>query len=344
MDKVNFQDVGIVPMFAVNGPEIQFGISIFGVSVATLAVGLALLTGLAFSRHGLRETTLLGPWAWSLIAAGALLACETAVLLYHPGSGVLPNWLIVARFSAFTATFCPTMALMGARRPQSREWKYVVLCLWLILALPAGWSALVRPGRFSIEPIWAVFLLILIVVGSCNYLFTRYWCSSLLYGAGQVALVFNHLPWFSAPAPSHMIATPNDAGGGLFAPLAAAAAFTVALAVAYRVAQRPASRDNSASPENLAPLDRLWLDFRDTFGAVWALRVAQRTNAAAAMYNWNIVLRWDGLHLDQPESESSAASDGEAISKDTVQAVEHNLRGLLRRFVSQAWIDERLSE
>ncbi len=71
MGKVNFQDVGIVPMFAVNGPEIQFGISIFGVSVATLAVGLALLTGLAFSRHGLRETTLLGPWAWSLIAAGA---------------------------------------------------------------------------------------------------------------------------------------------------------------------------------------------------------------------------------------------------------------------------------
>ena len=45
----------------------------------------------------------------------------------------------------------------------------------------------------------------------------------------------------------------------------------------------------------LAGIDRVWLDFRDAFGVVWALCIEQRVNASAAMYGWPVVLNWTGF-------------------------------------------------
>ncbi len=80
-------------------------------------------------------------------------------------------------------------------------------------------------------------------------------------------------------------------------------------------------------------LDRVWLDFRDAFGAVWGLRVMERMNASAAMLGWPVTLSWQGFLANEPG----------AGNVETPQIVEDSLRTLLRRFVSPAWIDERLA-
>ena len=74
------------------------------------------------------------------------------------------------------------------------------------------------------------------------------------------------------------------------------------------------------------PLDRLWLDFRDLVGTLWALRVAERINTASAQCGWSARLGWHGWTLDGPPP----------------AAMERSLRMLLRRFVSPQWIDQRL--
>ncbi len=305
-------------------------------ALAAATVGLAMLVGLLFSRRPLIGTTLTSSWIWSLLAVGALAGCE----LLAAAGGVdtqRSGWLAPLRFTAFTGTFCPMMALFGARRPQNREWKYIVGCLWIVLALPAGRALLFRPGPFYLEPVWAFFLLSLIGAGSGNYLGTRYWPCSVLYASGQLLLIANYLPWLAGRLDHQGLAgrSPTWATGiSLAGILCLAAALAAAHLIAFR-RRLPSPRKK--------PLDRLWIDFRDTFGAVWALRVAQRTNAAAVMYNWNMVLHWDGFHpADPARPDLPRCADLETA--DTTRAVERNLRSLLRRFVSPEWIDQRLVE
>jgi hypothetical protein len=75
----------------------------------------------------------------------------------------------------------------------------------------------------------------------------------------------------------------------------------------------------------------IWLDFRDSFGLLWSLRVQERLNATATQHGWKTELSWDGFR----PAEESAAQRGELRAA---------LRGLLRRFVSGAWIARRLDE
>jgi hypothetical protein len=184
--------------------------------------------------------------------------------------------------------------------------------LWLILSLPSvEW--LLFGGIEELHPARFWFLAILIVMGALNGLLTRYWPSSLLTAGAQGALIAPHL---------EVSAQVFDPGGG---PLVALALF----ALAWGLVARQWPRRGRAS----LPLDRVWLDFRDDFGAVWALRVAQRLNESAARYDWPLVLDWRGF----------AGRDGKPV--DLVPpAVDDSLRTLLRRFVSPRWIDERLSE
>jgi len=81
------------------------------------------------------------------------------------------------------------------------------------------------------------------------------------------------------------------------------------------------------------PLSRVWLDFRDDFGAVWGLRVMERMNASSTMYDWPLVLSWSGL----------VPRDDLTDVFEAPPALEDSLRTLLRRFVSREWIDERMA-
>ena len=68
-----------------------------------------------------------------------------------------------------------------------------------------------------------------------------------------------------------------------------------------------------ASPEN-----KLWLRFRDAYGAVWALRIAQRVNDTARQQDWDGRLTWSGLE-----------GNGE---------LRNCLTKLLRPFVGPPWL------
>jgi hypothetical protein len=276
-----------------------------------VALGIASLLGtaglgvLAWQLPRLRGTTLTAPWGWSLFALVCWWLGEAVITMVSRE----PAWVTPARFAIAMITFCPTMALLGAKRPQHRGWQLIVLSLWLVLSLPSvEW--LLDGGVVEIHSARLWFLFVLIGTGAVNGMATRYWLSSLLYGAGQAALV----------APFFLTSPQTVAGWWPYVGMAAIvlAWWLIALGV-------PRRRTAGAS------LDRVWLDFRDAFGLAWSLRVAERMNASARMYDWPVELSWRGF---VPRASQRPVNPP--------HAVEDSLRTLLRRFVSSRWIDDRI--
>jgi hypothetical protein len=271
-------------------------------------IGSAGLGALGWRWPKLSGTTLVAPWVWSLVALVSLAATEIVIAM---AASPAPEWAAPLRFAAAVSTVCPAMALLGAKRPQNRGWQLVVLSLWAILSLPSiEW--LLFGGPREIHPARFWFLVVLVGASALNGLGTRFWLSSLLFCAGQLALL----------APFLFVQT---ALLGLGAPLWGMAA----LVLAWLLIAAELPRSEPAA----LPLDRVWLDFRDALGVVWALRIMERVNASARMYDWPVTLTWSGFR--PCNSDETAAMPA---------AVEENLRTLLRRFVSPAWIDARLGK
>ena len=251
----------------------------------------------------LRGTTLVAPAVWAIVALTviATLAVVAPVsTLFLPQDRVLRwHWYVAA-----TATFCPPMALFGAKRPQNQMWQFIVISLWFVLLMPALSQEIARGGgtTLGLDPVRSWFLNILVLMVALNYLPTRFAVSSLLFTAAQVCLLMDFLP--------------------LTVPLALCVGAILLVAL------------KRAPLRTVPPLDRLWLDFRDAFGAVWALRIQQRVNQSAEMYDWKLRLDWRGF----------TPLEGNKIPPSTEKAVRDNLNNLLRRFVSPQWIAERLGQ
>jgi hypothetical protein len=262
---------------------------------------------LLIARRRLAGTTMVAPGAWALVSIVSIVAIETAIYLL--GDGISLSNREALRWTATCSTLCPMMAQLGAKRPQNRAWQWIVLSLWVILALPAGESLLLGRGVQISTARW-VFTWALVAIGFLNMLPTRYWLSALLVAAGQSVLLLGY---------ARGTADGATIGMGLFA---------IAAVAAYWSAGR--GRDTET------PLDRAWLDFRDMFGVVWAVRIAEQLNKSSAMHDWNVAARWDGLF---------DAKSGEPVTglmQETAGAIERSLRTQLRRFVSPAWLDARL--
>ncbi len=254
----------------------------------------------------IRGTTLVAPWVWASISLVTLTAVELSLTAIGDPA---PTWAPAARYAAAMSTFTPIMALLGAKRPQDRGWQWIVLTLWLILCQPAG-EWLLFGGVAEIHPARFWFQMILVVVGATNGLGTRNWLASALYCGGQILLL---LPFHSADPP---IAASSAAFWGL------AGVFLSAVSITATGASQRESRGS---------LDRVWLDFRDEFGVVWALRIVERVNASAKMYDWPVQLTWQGFR------------ERESTQTEVPPLVEESFRTLLRRFVSAEWLDERLA-
>lgn len=280
------------------------------------SVGLLVLAA-AWSR--LAGLTLRGSWSW---LAAFWLALAAAEILIHTNTSDIgePTWSGAARYIAAIGVFCPVMSVLGAKRPQHGAWHFVVGSLWVVLALPAMEVLVLHPGQeLFIHDARAWFLTILIGMGTLHLLMTRFWVSGLLCGFGQLALLGAHLPL-------GLISSEwNRPGWG-------SAWGVVALATAMSIAWLTRARPVDSR------WDRAWIDFRDMYGVLWALRVAHRVNEAAAINDWPIELRWSGF-VNTP---SGAAMDEPPT--EIVQPLKNCLRSLLRRFVSSQWINDRLED
>ncbi|MBI1902107.1 MAG: hypothetical protein HYS13_13475 [Planctomycetia bacterium] len=285
-----------------------------------IAAGWALAAAAALwrSRRRYAGTTLIAPIAWGCAALLVLAGVEVAsAFQWAPRES-----LSCLRYLATCGTFAPGMALLGAKRPQDRAWQFVVLTLLAVLALPVVQSWAISRGEFQVHAAMRWLLIVpLLALGILNGLPTRHSWIVLFGGAGQALLFLPYFPeipgynaWQSLPQ------LPSAIG-----------VFLMSAAVVAWAGGFGGRREEALS------LDRVWREFRDGFGAAWALRVVQQFNQSAAICKWSVVLRWRGLEGRQPGSPPELSDEERA-------AVERSLRTILRRFVGEEWIEQRLGK
>ena len=269
------------------------------------ALGVA---ALVWRRPRVEGTTLVAAWWWA-VTSFACVGLAEIIAVTVLGQRSTSSYAL--RYAAACTAFCPLMALLGAKRPQHRMWQFIVLSLWLVLALPAAQWWLFASGAIEIHPVRTALMALLVVVSLINYLPTRSWIAGLCYAGALVAVVSPFLALGSWPPPMTQMS------------IAALALADVGLVFAL-----PPDR------KRRQPLDRLWIDFRDTFGTVWAMRVLERVNAVARGNGLSNVLSWRGF-LDR-----GADGGTDAESKAAIET----FYSLLGRFVSPAWIESRAGQ
>jgi hypothetical protein len=283
-----------------------------GACVASLAPVLARL------RRGVSGTALESAWPWAVLVWIVWLAIPLVTVV----PSHLQVWRDVLWYAAAVVALVPPIAVLGARRPTARVWTWFVLMpLVLVFTWPLA-PALHGEGdptAFSLEePLLAGYLLVL-VMGAGNYFGLRFSLAALLWLAGLVLVIAPLCPTTAKWAP-------EAAAGRLSG--------TLCLVAAGWIADRQAARGGEYRRAEPA-LDRVWRDFRDLFGIVWARRLQDRFNEEARRKGLPLRL---GIH----GSEASDPSLSVEFDSQTLAAAEESLRWLLQKFVDPAWIDRRL--
>lgn len=265
-----------------------------------------------------RGSTAVPAAAWA-VAAAAALAIEMG--WRAAGHDVDPAAAAAARLVTGALAVCPAMALLGAKRPQHGVWQFIVATLAVVLALPAATATLVRPGSEpDVHIVVRCFFVALTVVGWLNFIATRRGLAATLVTTGQLVLLRQFLPPV-VTVPAALAAAVDAAGAAAVGLGAAVAALQAAVAAVQRGRPRP------AGDPFVARIDRPFLALRETLGAAWTLRIAERFDAVAADRGWPCRLRFRGLVLDPAADTGRWQADAERM-----------FRSLLRRFVSVAWL------
>jgi hypothetical protein len=291
--------------------------------ITVLGLALAALGCLLMGRGRIRGTTLVAPWSWTLLAVLALSGAECWIFSHAAtaSAGQMGN----LRYAAALLTLCPIMALLGAKRPQNRAWQFIVVSLWVVLVMPLAEASIYRPqAALDLYVGLRWFLLILIGLGLINGLSGRFWPSYLLVALCQLGLLGPHLPLPEVLVPQF--------DGRV---LAALGLGTCALGLWAFDWPRPIAWRRSKG------IERVWFDFRDAYGILWAVRVSERFNAAAQRYGWGIRLGQDGVITDAPAQGAVPTAE---VRPETNPVLLRCFRMLMRRFVSEAWIRDRIGE
>ncbi|MFM8379874.1 MAG: hypothetical protein ACKOB1_11190, partial [Planctomycetia bacterium] len=226
------------------------------------------------------------------------------------------------RLAVAALAVCPAMSLLGAKRPQHGVWQLIVATLAVVVAMPALSAWLVRPGSLpDVHILGRGFLLGLALVGWLNFVATANGPAATAIAAGQLAILRPFLPGVATEA-----ALPQPGLDAAGAALVAAGALATLLGRQPRSAVEARSAAGSAA-RITARIDPPFLALRDTLGAAWALRIAERFDAVAAERGWPCRLRFAGL-----DAGGDPADD--AWHRDSLRA----FKALLRRFVDDAWL------
>ncbi|MFM8803511.1 MAG: hypothetical protein ACKOK8_06330, partial [Planctomycetia bacterium] len=272
-------------------------------------------------------------------ALWAVAACLTlAAELGMRATGGLADPAVAAavRLAVVALSLCPSMSLLGAKRPQHGVWQLIVATLAVVLAMPAASAVFMRPGSLpDPHPLERCFMPLLVLVGWMNFAGTRRAVAASCVAVGQLLLLRGFLPG---------VAMDGGRDAALSDGLDAAAAGLVlsgVLLAAAKVRRRLVGTAGGGGPTPpsalpLAVIDPVFLSLRETLGAAWALRIAGRFNTVAVARGWPCRLGFGGLeHGRHAEAVvASADADNPAWHRDALRA----FRSLARRFVSDAWL------
>lgn len=273
-----------------------------------LACGLA-----GFAAYQCRSSTLIAPLLWGMAAmlvVGFVASGRESLAARQP----LAPW----EFALCCLTLCPTVSVMGAKRPQDLGWNFVVLALWGVVVLPAVETFLIHPDqRLFVGPARGCMLWALIALAPINYVPTRFWLSALVVPCAQVLMLGEYLPgikhWHQ-----QMVRDPVALGAMLILVVPFLASICSPLSWWQK------------EPAPLG-LSQTWIRFRDAFGLLWGLRFVERVNQAADQAKLPVWLSWSGLRNRET---------GELVKEDNALSLEPAaasifrtaMHGMLRRF------------
>jgi hypothetical protein len=259
------------------------------------------------------------PAAWWAVAACLALAVDGGSRLAAAGEPAAdPAAAARMRLVVAALAVCPAMSLLGAKRPQHGVWQLIVASLAVVIAMPALSAWLVRPGSLpDVHLLGRGFLALLAAVGWMNFLATNNGLAATLVTAGQLAVLRPFLPGVATDS-----ALPQDSLDCLGACLIAAGAVLATVAASVRRGGAAAAGD----PVTRA-IDPAFLALRETLGAAWALRVAERFDAVAAARGWPCRLAFRGAAVGGDPADAS-------WHRDALRA----FKALMRRFVDDRWL------
>jgi hypothetical protein len=274
---------------------------------------LVWLTGIYPLWHALRanrQTSLLHSVYWAMVSWAAWgLALANAGRWPSPVAST-------AYFVALSLTGCTGIAVLGARRPGVKAWNAVVLALLAIDLLPLAESFLTS-GVVQIDIVRLTCLAGTLAVGVLNYLPTR-------LAPAAIALLLGSMLESAA-----LLVSPRTSLGYRLVFDAGWIPLVLCPWLAYAAIHGRAS----AASE----FDQLWLDFRNRFGLVWALRLRDQFNRSAANAGWPVELRWQGLRVlpgspaPEPVGQTAMVATLRALLKRFGPEDERALAGLPRK-------------
>lgn len=286
-------------------------------AMASVVVWCSCLAGLLIWRRRLwtlvADTTLIGPAIWAVVA-WSVAGLSSLLLVGQPSSN-----REIGMYLAGCLTLCPTLAVWGARRPHQVAWNWIVISLWCVLVLPAGAAFLGRPIQLHVARQW--FLIALVVLTWLNYLPTAFRWSHTALMAAQAIFLAPYFPWPDLMLVQEAVRQLQGSSEGRS--ILPGILLLAAIWVLQRGLPDRAQRSR---------FDRAWLDYRDLFGTLWALRAGERVNAVGRSLGGAFRLHWGGFEW----AAGAPASEGERNDACAIC-----LRGILRRFVDQEWLASR---
>ncbi len=271
---------------------------------------------LAQGRVPLAKTSLKSAWYWAAIALTFFTTLFLAVELF----GLIQNTIAAhAYYLSAILWMTPFMAALGARWPGTKAWNwFVVLPMVIVLAQPSWSTWATNPENFGLEAPWLIGFGFVLIMGVGNYMGTRFTLSAVLMAGGLVLLVCETSPAISRFFPEGEVVHRISVG-----------LITSGVMSTLMVAEAPCP----PNPFSL-PCARLWIDFRDWFGIVWARRVQDRVNQAARDQNWPLRVELHGV--------TGVEGKTERPLPEAAREMEKTFRWLLKRFVDDDWIEYRL--
>lgn len=290
--------------------------------LVTCIAAIAAAACAAFAVWRTRGSTAV-PAAWWAVAACLALACEASIRLDAAGNpAALGNTAALAAMRLVVAALavCPAMSLLGAKRPQHGVWQLIVASLAVVIAMPALSAWLVRPGSLpDVHLLGRGFLALLAAVGWMNFLATRNGLAATLITAGQLAVIRPFLPGIATDR-----ALPQDSLDCVGAWLIAGGA---ALATAWPLVRGGASAARGGADAFTRLIDPPFLALRETLGAAWALRIAERFDSVASDRGWPCRLTFRGGRVGGDPADGS-------WHRDALRA----FKALMHRFVDDGWL------